>query len=153
MKSMPRIVVLIVALVGLAGAVGCDSKGEPEGRSPTERVLRRSLGGEPSTLDPAKAPDTFSTKVIRDLYEGLVAEKPDGTVELGVASSWSMDASGTRYTFHLRGDARWSNGARVTARNFVAAWRRVVDPAQGSPNADILRPVCMRRTSSPDAHP
>ena len=52
-----------------------------------------------------------------------------------------MDASGTRYTFHLRGDARWSNGARVTARNFVAAWRRVVDPAQGSPNADILRPV------------
>jgi ABC-type oligopeptide transport system substrate-binding subunit len=132
----------MVALMGLAALVGCDSKREQgRGRPPTERVLRRSIGGEPSTLDPGKAPDTFSTKVIRDLYEGLTAEKPDGKVEPGVASSWTADASATQYTFHLRGDARWSNGERVTARNFVAAWRRVVDPTQGSSNADILRPV------------
>jgi oligopeptide transport system substrate-binding protein len=141
-KLKSRFVVLIVALTGLCALGGCDSKKPDEpGRPPAERVLRRSIGGEPATLDPGKAPDTFSTRLIRDLYEGLTAEKPDGTVEPGVASAWSTDASGTHYTFHLRKDARWSNGERVTAGNFVAAWRRVVDPTQGSPNADILRPV------------
>ncbi len=92
-------------------------------------------------MDPGKAPDTFSTRLIRDLYEGLVAEQPDGMIEPGVARSWIVDASGTRYTFQLRGNAQWSNGKRVTARDFVTAWRRVVDPAQASANADILRPV------------
>ena len=104
-------------------------------------VLRRGLGGEPASLDPAEAADTFSLEVVRDLYEGLVTEGPDGTVLPGVASSWTVDKTGTQYTFRLRAEASWSNGARVRAQDFVKAWRRVVDPKQASPVADTLRPV------------
>jgi oligopeptide transport system substrate-binding protein len=70
-----------------------------------------------------------------------MAEGADGTVVAGVAVSWTVDPAGTRYEFHLRHDARWSNGAPVRAQDFVNAWRRVVDPKQGSPVADNLRVI------------
>jgi oligopeptide transport system substrate-binding protein len=104
-------------------------------------VLRRGLGGEPASLDPASAADTFSFEVTRDLYEGLASEAPDGTVLPGVASKWVISATGTQYTFTLRPDAKWSNGSPVRAQDFVEAWRRVVDPKRASPVADTLRPV------------
>ncbi|MDP9090372.1 MAG: peptide ABC transporter substrate-binding protein [Pseudomonadota bacterium] len=108
-----------------------------EGRS----VLHRGLSGEPSTLDPASSGDNFSAQVLQDVYEGLTAETSDGTVVPAVASSWTVEPDGLRYTFHLRSTARWSNGNTVRAQDFVAAWRRVVDPKQGSPVADNLRAI------------
>jgi oligopeptide transport system substrate-binding protein len=106
-----------------------------------DQVVRRGIGGEPASLDPGEATDTFSFEVIRDLYEGLATELPDGTVVPGVASSWTVNAAGTRYSFQLRTDARWSNGRPVRAQDFVTAWTRVVDPKRASPVADTLRPV------------
>lgn len=104
-------------------------------------VLRRGIGGEPSSLDPATATDTFSIQVIQDLYEGLTSESPSGEVVPGVASSWTVDSAGTEYTFNLRSDARWSNGTPVRAQDFVVAWQRVLDPKQGSPFANDLRVI------------
>jgi oligopeptide transport system substrate-binding protein len=79
--------------------------------------------------------------VLGDLYEGLTAETADGAIVPGVAASWTVDSNGTRYEFHLRDEARWSNGATVRAQDFVNAWRRVVDPKQASPVADDLRVI------------
>jgi oligopeptide transport system substrate-binding protein len=42
------------------------------------------------------------------------------------------------YTFHLRPDARWSNGAPVTADDFVFSLRRLMDPKTGAGYATIL---------------
>jgi len=115
---------------------------EPSGRSTQASdasVLRRGLGGEPASLDPAAASDNFSTQVIQDLYEGLTTESPTGEVVPGVASSWSLDETGMKYTFHLRADARWSNGESVRAEEFIASWERVLDPKQASPVSADLR--------------
>jgi oligopeptide transport system substrate-binding protein len=101
--------------------------------------LRRALGGEPATLDPGQSADSFSSSLLIDLYEGLTSESPSGDVVPGVAKSWTLDATGTEYTFQLRSDARWSNGQAVRARDFVASWRREIDPKFGSPTADDLR--------------
>jgi oligopeptide transport system substrate-binding protein len=122
--------------------VGCHTKHGPAGQlSPVENAatLRRGLGGEPGTLDPGAAADSFSLEVLGDLYEGLTAETADGAIVPGVAASWTVDSTGTKYEFRLRHDARWSNGASVRAQDFVNAWRRVVDPKQASPVADNLR--------------
>ncbi len=109
--------------------------------SPSDKgtALNRALGGEPSTLDPRSALDNFSAAVLMDLYEGLTAESPTGTVVPGVAESWAIDRSGTKYTFQLRSNARWSNGKQVRAQDFVTAWRSEIDPKFGSPVADDLR--------------
>jgi oligopeptide transport system substrate-binding protein len=124
--------------VGLlaVGALGCSQPHPPPN---TAEVLRRGLSGEPATLDPAEAADTFSYEVMDDLYEGLTTESPAGAVIPGVASSWTVNASGTQYTFQLRPDAQWSNGKSVRAQDFIAAWQRTLDPKQGSPVADNLR--------------
>ena len=125
--------------IGLLFLISLASCGRNADHSTTTGVLRRGLGGDPASLDPAGASDTFSTQVLQDLYEGLTTESPTGDVLPGIASSWSVDATGTQYTFQLRSNARWSNGKPVRAAEFMTAWRRVVDPKQGSPVSDDLR--------------
>jgi oligopeptide transport system substrate-binding protein len=132
MTKTPRIALSICVLLGVGS---CD---HPTQREPTS-TLRRGLSGDLSSLDPAAAADTWSIEVLQDLYEGLTAESPTGAATPGVASSWTVDAAGTQYTFHLRPDAHWSNGKPVRAQDFIVAWRRVLDPKQGSPVADDLR--------------
>ena len=102
-------------------------------------VLRRGLAGEPASLDPGAAADNFSFQVLQDLYEGLTIESATGEVVPGTAASWTIDPTGTEYIFHIRGNARWSNGKPVRAQDFMLAWRRVVDPSRGSQVSDDLR--------------
>jgi oligopeptide transport system substrate-binding protein len=136
----PRMPMKSLAWLTVAGAIamllGCDQHRSVSASADT--VLKRGLGGEPATLDPAAAVDTFSTQLIQDLYEGLTVESSTGTVAPGIASSWQVDQSGTQYTFYLRADAVWSNGKRVRSQDFVKAWQRVLDPKLGSPLANDL---------------
>ena len=123
---------LIVLVSGLLS--GCHPTSHPD-----RNVLRRGLGGEPGTLDPGLSADTYSDAVLLDLYEGLTAESTTGEVVPGVAESWTVDATATEYSFHLRADAHWSNGERIRAQDFVDSWRRAIDPKFGSPDADDFR--------------
>jgi oligopeptide transport system substrate-binding protein len=118
---------------------GCSRHADVATSGSQTMELRRGISGEPASLDPAAATDNFSSQVIQDLYEGLTRESPSGEVIPGVASSWDVDPAGTKYTFHLRPDARWSNGNHVVASEFVTSWQRVLDPKQGSPVSGELR--------------
>jgi oligopeptide transport system substrate-binding protein len=112
------------------------------GKSPDAlQELRRGNGSEPDSIDPQLARMEAAMTILRDCYEGLVSMAPDGTTVAGVAERWEASESGRRYTFTLRADARWSNGDRVVAADFVAAWRRLVDPATASQYALMLEPV------------
>jgi oligopeptide transport system substrate-binding protein len=100
-------------------------------------ALKRALGGEP-TLDPQRSADTYSEEILRDLYEGLTVETPTGDIAPGVARVWSVSPDGLRYTFELRTDTRWSNGDPVVAEDFVAGFRRAVDPKTVDPEAQLI---------------
>ena len=108
---------------------------------PNRRVLTRSLGGQPGSLDPQRAEDAFAYDVLRDLYEGLTASTPDGEVIPASATAWQASADGKTYVFQLRREAKWSNGDPVTSANFVAGFRRALDPRTGSGAADLLRAI------------
>ncbi|GAB4191510.1 MAG: ABC transporter substrate-binding protein [Wenzhouxiangellaceae bacterium] len=107
----------------------------------TAQVLRRSNGEEPETLDPHRAQGVPAHNVLRDLFEGLTMEKPDGTITPGAAAHWDISRDGKRYTFYLRENARWSNGDPVTAEDYVEGLRRSADPATGSPAVQVLSPI------------
>src|SRR5580658_7397986 len=92
------------------------------------QTLTLSIDNAPATLDPLLTAETQTQHVLDDLFEGLVALGIDGKPVPGVASDWAVSADGKTWTFHLRADARWSNGAPLTAQNFIYAWRREVDP-------------------------
>ena len=85
------------------------------------------------TLDPQLNQDVSGFHVIRDLFEGLLAQDAKGGLVPGVATGYTASDGNTTWTFTLREDARWSNGDPVTAHDFVYAWRRAVDPATASP--------------------
>jgi oligopeptide transport system substrate-binding protein len=93
-------------------------------------------GGEVSTLDPHAARGVPEGRVLRCLYEGLVTRAP-GTLAPapGVAESWELSEDGREYVFHLRADARWSNGDPLTAEDFRWSLLRVLDPETAAPFA------------------
>ena len=77
-------------VVLLASMLSCS---KPAKLSDSDNVLRRGLGGEPSSLDPAAAADNFSYEVMQDLYEGLTSESPTGEVIPGAASFFERTAT------------------------------------------------------------
>ncbi|MEZ8860954.1 ABC transporter substrate-binding protein [Vibrio sp. 10N.247.311.51] len=96
--------------------------------------LVRGNGTEVATLDPHKSQGVPESHVIRDLLEGLVNQDGEGNTIPGVAESWETTDNKT-FTFHLRKDAKWSNGDPVTANDFVYSFQRAVDPLTASPYA------------------
>ncbi|ANP78793.1 oligopeptide ABC transporter substrate-binding protein OppA [Vibrio crassostreae 9CS106] len=103
-----------------------------------EQHLVRANDAEAATLDPAKAEGLPEMHILRDLFEGLVIQDRDGNITPGVAQSWETEDNQT-FVFHLRKDAKWSNGDPVTADDFVYALRRAVDPKLASPNVWYLK--------------
>jgi oligopeptide transport system substrate-binding protein len=137
-----------IFLLVITGAVACTRSGQNHengaaaqdqgGKSNRGAFLRRGLPGEPRTLDPQLADDTFSFPVLRDLYEGLTAEDRNGQIVPGAAESWTVDKTGTIYTFLLRPNAKWSDGDRTVASEFVQGLRRAVDPQTASGSSALL---------------
>ncbi len=110
---------LLVSLVGRTRSVRAD--------------FAFNNGSEVSSLDPHAVTGIPEGRVLQFLYEGLVVSHPETLEPLpGVAQSWEVGPGGKRYRFHLRGDARWSNGDRVTAQDFEWSFRRLLDPETGS---------------------
>ncbi|MFM2581365.1 ABC transporter substrate-binding protein [Vibrio fortis] len=103
-----------------------------------EQHLVRANDAEAATLDPAKAEGLPEMHILRDLFEGLVIQDREGNITPGVAESWETEDNKT-FVFHLRKDAKWSNGDPVTADDFVYALRRAVDPNTASPNVWYLK--------------
>lgn len=131
-----------LALLGVGlGIAGCARKDStaatPSAGAP--RVLRLSQRNEPADLDPAVAnlPDEFS--LLRALSEGLLVPGSNGAApQPGVAERFDLSPDQLKYTFHLRGNARWSNGEPVTASDFVDSYRRVLTPATAAPKAGVF---------------
>lgn len=100
-----------------------------------KQTMIRNNGAEPQSLDPNKIEGVPEANVSRDLFEGLlITSTKDGHPIPGVAESWD-NKDFKVWTFHLRKDAKWSNGEPVTAQDFVYSWQRLVDPKTASPYA------------------
>lgn len=105
------------------------------------RTLERGNGPEPSTLDAHRCQEIACANVLRDLYEGLVAEDAQGQVIPGLARSWTRSEDGLAWTFVLRADARWSDGAPLDAPQLVASFQRALEPATAAPLGPLLHPI------------
>lgn len=136
--SCLRAWLVVLAAVGL---IACSPGGKSPTAHPAAGELQRGNGSEPDSLDPQLARMDSSLTILRDAYEGLASLDKEGGVAPGAAASWSVSGDGLVYRFELQADARWSNGDPLLAEDFVAAWRRLVDPATASQYAQMLEPV------------
>ena len=84
------------------------------------------------TSDPHKNSDVEGSDIIRQLFEGLLNEDTTGAPIAGVATSFDLSDDKLTYTFHLRPEAKWSNGDPLTAQDFVYSWQRLANPETAS---------------------
>lgn len=134
---MPRLALLLTFLIPMVLLPGCGRGSDREAEG--GMVLHLGNGTEPADLDPQTITGAPESTIIRELIEGLVIPDPE-TLEPrpGVAESWEISPDGRVYTFHLREEARWSNGDPVTAQDFVGSWRRMLTPSLGAEYAYML---------------
>ncbi|CAG9001582.1 MAG: Periplasmic oligopeptide-binding protein [Candidatus Celerinatantimonas neptuna] len=104
-------------------------------------------GSEPGSLDPQLIQGTIGTHIAQQLFEGLVNQDSNGKTVPGVAKNW-VNKDNKVFIFHLRDDAKWSNGKPVTAQDFVFAWRRLVDPKTASPYSYYLQLTGMKNVDA-----
>ncbi len=136
-------------------------------------VLRFAVETQAVTYDPQIAESGTAKIVVRNTFEGLVRPDENGNISPGVAEKWDISPDGLTYTFYLRDEAVWhitknaaeqlteklpedfapktENGGyvmpRVTADDFVFAFRRALDPSTGAPDAELLSFVVNARES------
>src|SRR5690349_14286334 len=145
---------VIAAPIVLAG---CGKRSDYFGNAapPPRRVFKFALGPEPTTLDPGNYAGDFEVSIPPSVFEGLTSHDPQ-TVEptAGLATHYETNSDDTRIQFFLRGHrnprgtrlrggdrtapARWTDGAVITAHDFVYSWRRIIDPATAAPYAYML---------------
>ncbi len=103
-----------------------------------KQILNVGIGSEAPTLDPQKAEDTVSARVLYDLFEGLTSENEKGGIAPGIASKWDISKDGLTYTFYIRPNAKFSDGSPITAEDVVFSYRRLVDPKTAATYAEFI---------------
>ncbi|MGZ4135215.1 MAG: peptide ABC transporter substrate-binding protein, partial [Tumebacillaceae bacterium] len=133
---------LAVTLLSTTALVGCTSSknNADNGDKSTkeEQTLNLSNPDDLPTLDMAKATDNIAFTMASQVNEGLLRLDADGKVAPGVAEKWETSADGLTWTFHLRDNAKWSDGSAVTAQDFEYAWKRTLDPKTASQYAFMV---------------
>lgn len=136
---------LAVALIGLAlTALACaksnqDSQYFGKITPPQGQVLRYISGAEPQTLDPQYMTGQPESRVANAIFDGLVEyDEKTVTPRPSLATSWDIKENGTLWIFHLRKDAKWTDGTPLTAHDFVYSWRRAVSPELAAPYSSMM---------------
>lgn len=132
---------LLAGAVLLAGAA-CEHRETAVAAGNRTQTLHIGNGAEPQDLDPQTVTAYTDYNVVIALFEGLtVVDEASSRALPGTAARWDISADGLVYTFHLRPDARWSNGDPVTAADFLFSFERILSPALASEYAYMLYPV------------
>ncbi|PRX42342.1 oligopeptide transport system substrate-binding protein/dipeptide transport system substrate-binding protein [Planifilum fimeticola] len=136
-KWTGRISAILIAF-SLVFTAACGGGGSDQGKGSEELAEEQVLNvgrikSEPPSLDPATATDQMSSTILNQLMEGLTRIDAEGNPHPAVAEKWEVSEDGKEITFHLRKDAKWSNGDPVTAHDFEYAWKRVLDPKMKPP--------------------
>ncbi|PCJ56518.1 MAG: peptide ABC transporter substrate-binding protein [Candidatus Hydrogenedentota bacterium] len=114
-----------------------------------DQILFVGNGAEPEALDPHTVTGVPEHHILTALFEGLVGMDAATLTPIpAVAKSWDISDDKKVYTFHLREDARWSNGESLTAKDFLYAWQRILTPALASKYNYMLYPIKNARAFS-----
>ncbi|KEK22268.1 peptide ABC transporter substrate-binding protein [Bacillus gaemokensis] len=155
MKKMKKLTAVVAPVLAVSMALSaCSGSGEDKkaNTSPknssgedskadikyaAKQVLNRTETNEIPTMDTSKNTDTLGSQILGNTMEGLYRLDKDNKPIPAVAESSTKSEDGKKYTFKLRKDAKWSNGDPVTAKDFVFAWQRLVDPKTAAEYAFI----------------
>ncbi len=99
--------------------------------------LKVQIGGEPSTLDPARALDQYAYGIHHNVIDGLFKQDIDGKLMNALCESYTVSKDGLVYRFKIK-SAKWSDGKAVEIDDFVTGLRYALSPKTASPTADFF---------------
>jgi len=130
------LVILMFTLDFIAGLTSASGGGTAGAVDVENQEITVYLREEPPQLNSMLATDAVSGMVLGHVMEGLLRYDANAQIVPGLAERWEID--GTRAVFHLRENARWSNGEPITAQDFEFAWKTALAPATASQYAFIF---------------
>jgi peptide/nickel transport system substrate-binding protein len=104
-------------------------------------VLRISVDQAPAKLNPLQHRVNPEYLLGELLYSGLTRLAPDMSAEPDLAESWSANGDLTEWTFKLRQGVTFHDGSPLSARDVIATFEAILDPATGSPARTNVGPV------------
>ena len=128
---------LAASIVFLVG--GCSKHETAVTSGNRDQIIHIGNLTEPADLDPHVITSQQDANITLALFEGLTQYDPQTSKPTpAVAERWEVSSDNLTWTFHLRSGAKWSNGAPVTAHDFVFAYRRILNPALAAEYASLL---------------
>jgi len=124
-----KILVLVMIMSFMAALLGGCAGAN---KAPAEKLIRYNHGQEPESIDPALNTTVNGGTDILATFEGLTTLDEKDRPIAGTAKSWDISPDKLTYTFHIRENAKWSDGKPVTAKDFEYAWKRALDPNTGA---------------------
>lgn len=135
-RSILAIVVLSSFLISCSTQASSRYFGQT--KVPSDNIMRYTTGSEPESLDPQFVTGQPEARIMMAIYDGLVEYHPKTMEPIpAIAESWELNKDGTEYIFHLRKNAKFSNGDPITAKDFVYSFRRGLSPDLASRNANL----------------
>ncbi|WP_026882457.1 peptide ABC transporter substrate-binding protein [Clostridium akagii] len=128
-KKSKILIITIATIVTGSLLAGC---GSSSASKTVNQSITYNLGANPKTIDPGLNNSGEGGTVIANAFEGLTDVDANNIPRAGVAKSWTISPDGKHYVFHLRKNAKWSDGKPVTAQDFEYAWKRELAPKTAS---------------------
>ncbi|HEY1764263.1 MAG TPA: peptide ABC transporter substrate-binding protein [Opitutaceae bacterium] len=129
-------------MAGIIAGAGCSRHETAVDRGDRLQILHIGNKDEPADLDPHINNADSTGTILTSLFAGLVSLAGDGrTILPGIADQWAVSEDGLTYNFHIRKDARWSNGQPITSKDFLDGFLRVLDPKLGCETAGYAFPI------------
>lgn len=120
--------VVLTATLGMSVLTGCGGSSSSDKAAGSKQEMTFNLGADLKTLDPALNQAVDGGIVLVNLFEGLYKLDENEKAIPAIAEKYDISDDKTVYTFHLRKDAKWSNGDLIKAKDFEYAWKRVINP-------------------------
>ncbi len=117
--------VLAAALALLGASLGGGAGAAP----PPGGTLTVGLDQEPPTLDPHASPSAVTFQIITDVTENLLYEDTRGKLSPWLATAYKVSPDGKSFTFTLRPDVVFSDGAPLTAEAVKWNFDRITSPS------------------------
>ena len=127
----------LVLVTVLAACGKHNSQSSGNGKYASSQVLNLSY---PSSLDSIDISNMSGYGSTGNIFESLYRLGKNGSITPGLAKSTKVSKDGKTYTFTIR-NAKWSDGSKITAQDFVYSWKRTVTPATKSQYAYLFSGV------------
>ncbi len=142
LSAVPCLPAIGLAAAGLLFFAACSRHATPAEEGIRTQTLLIGNLAEPQDLDPHILTAYTDMNIAAAIFEGLtIPDERTGVPLPGTSDRWDISADGLVYKFHIRANAKWSDGTPVTSRDFAYSFQRILTPELASEYSYMLWPI------------